>query len=280
MARVFESVAVLGPGLLGGSVGLAIQARSSGAVRFWGRSEEKLAVVRNAGFFASADLAEVVNGVDLVVLATPVDFYAGLAEQLVAIGGDFVVTDVGSVKGAVQSGAGEIFAKGGIEFIGSHPMAGSEQCGFEVARADLFNGASCFVCESKSSTAEGVASVLSFWEGLGCAVTESSATVHDEIVARISHLPHVLAAVGAKVSLREEAERPLGGGGLRDTTRVAGGDAAMWTGILLENRQAVLAEMTRAKAELDELSALLEQADSEAIFSWLQEAKTSRDNLK
>jgi len=111
-------------------------------------------------------------------------------------------------------------------------------------------------------------------------VTESSATVHDEIVARISHLPHVLAAVGAKVSLREEAERHLGGGGLRDTTRVAGGDAAMWTGILLENRQAVLAEMTRAKAELDELSALLEQADSEAIFSWLQEAKTSRDNLK
>ena len=119
----FKEIAVLGPGLLGGSIGLASRERGLGEVRFWGRSEEKLEKVRQAGFFASSELAEVVKGVSLVILATPVEFYPDLATHLVHIGGDFVVSDVGSVKAVVEAEAGSILRKGGIPFIGSHPMA-------------------------------------------------------------------------------------------------------------------------------------------------------------
>ena len=224
-------------------------------------------------------MAEVVEGVDLVILATPIDFFEDLARQLVTAGGSYLVTDVGSVKGAVDSGAGEILAAAGIEFIGSHPMAGSEQCGFEVARSDLFEGASCFLCPSSNSTAEGMTALSDFWESLGCTISKATASAHDEVVARISHLPHVLAAVGAMVSLRNEEEVQLGGGGLRDTTRVAGGDPAMWTGILLENSEAVLEEVNIAIKELETLRDLVGEKDSVDLLEWLSEAKAKRDNL-
>ena len=170
----FKQVAVLGPGLLGGSIGLAIRERSLGTVRFWGRSEERMAAVRKAGFFASGDLAEVLEGVDLVVLATPVPFFADLARQLVEVGGSFLVTDVGSVKEAVEVGAGSLLRQAGMSFVGSHPMAGSEQGGFEVAKADLFEGATCFVCPTETEDRESVAKLQQFWESLGCRVKETA----------------------------------------------------------------------------------------------------------
>ncbi|MGJ8723601.1 MAG: prephenate dehydrogenase [Roseibacillus sp.] len=276
----FNQVAVLGPGLLGGSIGLAIQERGLGTVRFWGRSEEKLAVVRDAGFFARGNLAEVLEGVDLVVLATPVPFFAGLARQLVELGGEFVVTDVGSVKGSVEEGAGKLLREAGISFVGSHPMAGSEQGGFEAAKGKLFEGATCFVCPSESEERASVEDLQKFWESLGCCVREIGAAKHDQVVARISHLPHALAAVAARVSLRNEGEGSLGGGGLVDTTRVAAGNAEMWTGILLENQTAVLDELERAAQEVATLRELLLSENAEGVLTWLDDAKRLRDQLK
>ena len=273
----FNEIAVLGPGLLGGSIGLATRERGLGKVRYWGRSEEKLEAVRKEGFFASTDLKEVVEGVGLVILATPVGFYANLAKELLEVGGDFVVTDVGSVKGVVEKSCAGLLRQAGIPFVGSHPMAGSEQGGFTAARADLFEGAACFICtEELEDEAEGV---RSFWEGLGCKVTSTTAGRHDEIVARISHLPHALASVGAKVALRHEEEGRFGGGGLVDTTRVAGGNPEMWTGIFLENRQAVVTELARASEELSLLQNLLAQGDEVELLKWLTKAKEMRDQL-
>ncbi|MBK1834057.1 prephenate dehydrogenase [Roseibacillus ishigakijimensis] len=273
----FGKIAVLGPGLLGGSVGLAVRERELGTVRFWGRSEEKLARVREEGFMAERDLARVVAGVDMVILATPVEFYRQLAEQLVALGGDFLVTDVGSVKAAVAEGAGEVLAAAGIPFIGSHPMAGSEQGGFEVARADLFVGACCFLCGDPSSSH--FPKLAAFWQALGCTTVQRTAREHDEIVARISHLPHVLAAVGAQVSLRNPGEEEFGGGGLADTTRVAAGNPPMWTGILLENRAAILHELARAREELAQVESLLASGEKEKLSLWLEEACQRRNRL-
>lgn len=274
----FKEIAVLGPGLLGGSVGLAVRARGLGEVRFWGRSEEKLAVIREAGFLAKGKIAEAVAGADLVILATPVEHYCGLIDGLVAAGGDYLVTDVGSVKGSVERGAGATLRAAGIPFVGSHPMAGSEQGGFGAARKDLFEGATCFLCPDGERTR--VAELQSFWESLGCVVTESSATEHDQIVARISHLPHALAAVTARVSLRNAGEGSQGGGGLNDTTRVAAGNPEMWTGIFLENEGAVLAELDRALAEVTTLRELVNSRDEGGLVQWLAEAKSLRDELR
>lgn len=279
MVHSFGKIAVLGPGLLGGSVGLAIQALKLGEVAFWGRSEERLGPVREAGFHANTDLAEVVAGSDLVVMATPVEFFPDLAARLLEVGGAYVVTDVGSVKGPVHRGAGELLARGGIPFVGAHPMAGSEKGGFAEARATLLQGASCLVTDDGQATESLVAEVAAFWTSLGCRVIEMSPAEHDQVVARISHLPHILAAVGAQVGLRNREEGGLGGGGLRDTTRVAGGDAAMWAGILLENREAVLAEVARASAELGTLQQALQTGSRDHLLAWLQEAKAARDSM-
>ena len=276
----FNQVAVLGPGLLGGSIGLALRKRGLGEVRFWGRSEERLTLVREAGFFGSRNLGEVLEGADLVVLATPVPFFAELAQQLVALRGSYLVTDVGSVKGAVEAGAGEILRASGIPFIGSHPMAGSEQGGFEAASEDLFEGATCFVCPTETEERASVANLAQFWRSLGCGLQEMAPDEHDQVVARISHLPHALAAVAARVSLRHQGEGRLGGGGLIDTTRVAAGNAEMWTGILMENQTAVLEELERAAAEVTTLRELLLKEDAEGLQSWLADAKRRRDQLK
>lgn len=274
----FKEIAVLGPGLLGGSIGLALRERGLGEVRFWGRSEEKLEKVREAGFFASRELAEVVKGVELVILATPVGFYPELAEQLVGVGGDFVVSDVGSVKDVVEKETGSILRAGGITFVGSHPMAGSEQGGFEAARADLFEGATCFICPEGHDELSNELRV--FWKSLACSVKEISAGEHDQLVARISHLPHALSSVAARVALRNQGEGQLGGGGLVDTTRVAAGNPEMWTGILLENQEAVMAELRRASEELVTLRELLASQNQEGLVAWLVEAKKLRNDLK
>lgn len=275
----FERIAVLGPGLLGGSIGLAVQERGLGEVRFWGRSQEKLAALRERGFLADADLAQVVEEADLVVLATPVGCYADLAAQLVELGGEFLVTDVGSVKGLVHSQAGKLLSDGGIPFIGSHPMAGSEQTGFGAARADLFEEAFCFLTLEGELGADFLSKLQQWWESLGCRVQEVGVKQHDEIVARISHLPHVLAALGAQVGLRNADEGQWGGGGLRDTTRVAAGDPAMWAEILLENREAVLSEIDETESELRKVRELLAKGADSDLQEWLQEAKNKRDGL-
>ncbi len=272
-----NQIAVLGPGLLGGSIGLAVKKRGLGDVRFWGRSEEKLSAVLERGFFASIDLAEVVRGADLVILATPVEFFDGLAQQLIVAGGDFVVSDVGSVKGSVEEGCGQKLRAAGFSFVGSHPMAGSEQGGFGAAKEDLFEGATCFICPKGDGDEGGV--VKEFWEALGCVVEVVAADVHDQTVARISHLPPALASVTAKVALRKAGEGAFGGGGLGDTTRVASGNPEMWTGILLENQKAVLEELKRASEEVATLRELLTTEDRVGLLSWLREAKLYRDQL-
>lgn len=159
-------------------------------------------------------------------------------------------------------------------------MAGSEQGGFEAARAGLFAEATCFICPSDDVAEEAVCDLEKFWRNLGCVVKEVSVAEHDQVVARISHLPHALAAVAARVSLRNQGEGSLGGGGLIDTTRVAAGNPAMWTGILMENQEAVLQELKRAAEEVTTLRELLANEDEEGLESWLNDAKRMRDLLK
>jgi prephenate dehydrogenase len=112
-----------------------------------------------------------------------------------------------------------------------------------------------------------------FWEAVGCQVSWTDARRHDELVARISHFPHLMAAATARVSLRDSADARFGGGGLRDTTRVAGGDATMWAEILIENRKAVAKAVEETREGLGEMLAMLESGDHEAVRSWLERAR-------
>ena len=154
-------------------------------------------------------------------------------------------------------------------------MAGSQRAGIGFARADLFEGAACIV----TGDGPAVEVVDELWRSVGCRVTRMSAGDHDRLVARVSHLPHVLAAVGAQVALAEQGEGKLGGGGLRDTTRVAAGEPGMWTEILMENRDALSGPLQESLDHLREVLALLDASDDEGLRRWLTEAKERRDGL-
>ncbi len=282
MSQTFQKISILGGGLLGGSIALALQ--DSREVRLWFRRAELLENARIAGFHgATSDLTAAVADCDLLILAVPVGAMPALLSAAVEAGlpSTCLVTDVGSVKQTPHQQLAEILATNGNAFIGSHPMAGSEKNGLMAARADLFQNAACLLTNDSNASEHLTKELENFWVNLGCRTRWFSAEEHDRIVARISHLPHITAAATALSALESCSEYgELSGGGLKDTTRVASGNPDMWAEILTENRDAVIAGVRDNIAQLHEILASLEAGDLEATRQWLVAAKLLRDDLK
>jgi prephenate dehydrogenase len=281
MSQPFQKIGILGGGLLGGSVALALREKVD--VRLWFRKAEAIVPAREMGFTsATSDLAEAVAGADLLILAVPVGAMPALLSAAVAAGlpKNCLVTDVGSVKAAPHRDLAYILAQSGNPFIGSHPMAGSERNGLAAARADIFQNAACLLTNDSGASSDLCVVMEDFWKSLGCRTKWFGAAEHDRLVARISHLPHVTAAATAFGALSADtASGSLSGGGLRDTTRVAGGNPEMWAEILLENRGEVARSVRETIAKLDEFLVALDGANQEELRSLLTEAKTLRDTL-
>ncbi len=277
----FPNITILGGGLLGGSLAMALAGKSH-SVRLWARREETAQAARDLGISgATADLADAVSQANLLVLAVPVGSMAALVSQAIAAGlpACCLVTDVGSVKAAPHREIPPLLAGRGIDFIGSHPMAGSEQNGLDAASAELFKNAACLLTNDENVASPRAEALERFWQGVGCRTSWMSATAHDALVARISHLPHIVAAGAALVCLKNPENGDFGGGGLRDTTRVAGGNPEMWAEILMENRAALLDPLRETLADLSEILSHLETGDRQAIHDWLAAAKQLRDPL-
>jgi prephenate dehydrogenase len=277
----FEKVAVLGGGLLGGSLALALKRDFPLLpVSLWARRPETVDAARARGITgATSGLSEALAGADLVILSTPVGAMPGVLQSALGSGlsAGALVTDVGSVKATPHRLLGPILAAAGGRFIGSHPMAGSEQGGIGAAVAGLFEGAACLLTDDGAVGNPWAGRLERFWEALGCRISWFDAAAHDALVARISHFPHLMAAAAAKVALEHPTDARFGGGGLRDTTRVAGGDPAMWAEIAIENREVLRGVIGDGIVALSEMLAMLEAGDQEALRHWLGEAKRSRD---
>ncbi|MCB1087363.1 MAG: prephenate dehydrogenase/arogenate dehydrogenase family protein [Verrucomicrobiae bacterium] len=284
----FKRVAVFGPGLLGGSLARAIRQRAgdSVAVQVWGRREEPLRelLAEGSATLASTDPAEAAAGADLVILAMTIGAMRPCLEPVIAaeaLAPGAVVTDVGSVKGPVVAELESLVADAGGYFIGSHPMAGSEQKGLAHASADLFEGAACLITPTEASQEAAVERIDAFWQWLGCRTSRLNPKDHDETVARISHLPHLVAALVVEAALRQDpGAAAYAGGGFRDTTRVASGPADMWTEILLENRDAVRETLAQFHALTGETLAFLDGWKKEDLHRLLADAKERRDRLR
>ncbi|MGI9240049.1 MAG: prephenate dehydrogenase [Verrucomicrobiales bacterium] len=286
MASV-DTISILGPGLLGGSVALAAKARGCAEkIHIWARREPAVDQIRELGIadLASTDLAEVVADSQLIILATPVGVMPTLVSKLLELplSRATIVTDLGSVKRNVVDSIDQLLlsAGSGLRFVGSHPMAGKEQAGIEHATADLFQGAACVLTPGRSSDASSVEQVREFWRALGCNTSEMHAAEHDEAVARISHLPHLAASLITATALEDSPSfGSVAGAGMRDTTRVASGSPEMWAEILLENRSAIAPALSLLRQKVDEALELLEADDHEALRRLLQQAKDLRDQL-
>ena len=279
-AKRIENITVVGVGLLGGSIGLAAKAVDERIrVVGVGRRMSSLRRALDAGAIdeASLDPAAGSKGADVIILATPLPAYARHLERIAdVVRRGTLVTDVGSTKRLVAGIAERILGKGGA-FVGSHPMAGGEQQGPEYARADLFVGATCIVTPTRHTPPAVVRRAERFWEMLGGVCVRMSPPAHDRAVARISHLPHLLASL--LVHIQKKGDLDLAGTGWMDTTRIASGSPAMWREIITTNRQAVLNALDAADEEIMHLRDLVETGDGDGIERYLTGAKKRRDQL-
>jgi len=278
----FSRLAIIGPGLLGGSIALAVREKKPQVdVSIWARRQEMVDEVlrRKIAGFASTDLEAVAAGADMIVFCVPVGVMPPLAEKVAAcVAPGTLVTDVGSVKGPVVELLAPIFA-GRARFVGSHPMAGSEQTGMDAARADLFSGAVCIVTPGPGSVEKDVEAVRQFWTLLGGQPRLLSPAEHDEVIALVSHLPHLIAATLVNLVCAQNANSlNYCGSGFRDTTRVASGPPEMWTGIFGCNRDQLKKSVHAMIEKLQEVATFID--DDGKMRQFLVDAKTERDRLK
>ena len=280
----WEKIALVGVGLLGGSLGLAIrQRRLATRVEGYVRRPKSIAECEQAGAVdqANTDLLGVVNGADLVILCTPIAQMTPLvAQMLPGLARGSLVTDVGSVKTGVVSDLEPLLGKAGAHFIGSHPMAGAERVGVQAARADLFIGAICAVTPSPLSDLQHVERVEEFWSAVGAVPLRLPPELHDDLVSRSSHLPHVVASELANYVLSPIHPKEQGllcANGFRDTTRIASGSPEMWRDICLANRRNLIRVLGVFIEDLQEFQLALEKQDLKTIEEFFQQAKERRD---
>jgi len=274
------TLTIVGVGLIGGSIGLAAKQRGvAERVLGVGRRQASLqqALDRGAIDEGFLDVQQAIRQADVAVFCTPVDL---IAEQILSAAprckAGALLTDAGSTKAAlVHTLNGRMPA--GISFVGSHPLAGSEKRGPEHADPSLFDGKVTVITPTAGTNGEILDRIFSFWRALGSEVLVMDAGEHDRALALTSHVPHLVAA--ALAALLSPELIPLTASGFRDTTRVAAGDPAIWTGIFLQNRQAVLADLDRLGASLDHFRRALESSDRVALDQLLAEAKSKRDAI-
>lgn len=266
------TVLVTGLGFMGGSLAAALS-RAGWPVLLHHRRPEVAGRAAALGYgTAVADLAAGAARADLAVVCTPVGTIAATVRALAAAPGHAVITDVGSVKGPLCAELADLAAGG--RFVGSHPMAGSHLQGLEHAQPALYQGCMTVLTPLPGTPPAAVALVERLWSTVGARLCRLAPALHDRAVAAASHLPHVLAATTA-AGLDAEAA-PLAASGFRDTTRVAGGCPALWSDILLHNRDAVLAALSAASGRLQALAGALERGDAAAVGAWLEDGREGR----
>jgi prephenate dehydrogenase len=275
-----RKITVIGLGLLGGSVGLAVS--------------QSLTGVKTAGFShrastrAKARRLKVVDEVfdnikasvkdaDLVILATPIGNFEETFRQIAdALPAGCIVTDVGSTKLMPHRWADKCLPKT-IHYVGSHPIAGSEQRGVEFCRDDLFYKALCILTTTKTTDKRSLRIVKDFWSALGCFVKIMTPVLHDRIFADVSHLPHITAAALVNASNAEELK--FAGKGFMDCSRSASGPANIWADVLMTNAQNTVRGIDRLTAELTKLKKAIRAGDRKKIEKLLDAARTKRSNL-
>jgi len=276
-------LAVIGVGLIGGSAARALkQAGAVDRVTGIGRSRERLAEAVELGVVdaVSTDF-EAAGEADVVLVCVPMGAYTGVLSAIApGLSPRTIVTDAGSTKQHAMLEARRCLPDPG-RFVPAHPIAGAEHSGVAASRADLFRDHLCVLTPDAATDADAVATVRDMWSICGCRVEQMSAEEHDDFLAAVSHLPHVLAyalvnAVNREADGRRDPFR-FAAGGFRDFTRIASSSPAMWRDIVMSNGKAILAKLDRLEEELAAVREALESGDAERIAAMFASAKEARD---
>ncbi|MGH1419694.1 MAG: prephenate/arogenate dehydrogenase family protein [Hyphomicrobiaceae bacterium] len=286
-AEKFERVALIGLGLIGSSISLAMQ-RASLAKSIVGtaRTEKTLQTAKRLGLIDSGytDVSEAVRGADLVILCVPVGMCGPIAEQMSsALSPGTIVTDVGSVKAAIVKSVTP-HLPAGVHFVPGHPIAGTEQSGPEAGFAELFDGRWCILTPDATTDRAAVDRLSKFWQALGSDVEEMSAQHHDLVLAITSHVPHLIAynIVNTAAHLGRVTNSEVikfSAGGFRDFTRIAASDPVMWRDVFLNNKDAVLDMLGRYSEDLSELQRAIRFGDGDKLEKLFTESRSLRRGI-
>jgi prephenate dehydrogenase len=276
----FSRITILGLGLIGGSLAMAIRSRLSDCkITAYDLNRASLDLAKDRGVIdtAAGSIATAVQESECVILCVPVgEVDKTLAAIAPGIRAGVIVTDVASVKGAIVESATRVLPAG-VHFVGGHPMAGREQSGFVAASGDLFAGAVCLTTPTDATDPSALDKVEQLWTSLGCRIVRTSPQQHDDWVAQISHLPHALAS--ALMNMASEQALSIVGPGFRDVTRIAAGDAGLWCQILQANAGPMREALRAYRGELDTLDRLLEGGAPAQLKEWLACAADRRIGL-
>jgi prephenate dehydrogenase len=282
---LFKKITIIGIGLLGGSIGLAVKRRKlARQIAGFVRRRASLKDCERAGAvdFATTDLLAAVWDADLVILCIPLaQMRSRVRAMLPALKRGAIVTDVGSVKASVVRELESLIQKSGARFVGSHPMAGAEKTGVAAARTDLFEKTVCVVTPTKKTNRAALKTVEQFWKAVGSRVLVLKPEIHDALVSRSSHLPHVVAATLASHVLNPAHPKPqaaLCANGFRDTTRIASGSPEMWRDIALANRKNLTKSLDAFITDLQKFQRLVKKGDAKTMAKFFETAKQRRDN--
>lgn len=276
---LFDRLAIVGVGLIGGSIGLAAKDhRVARHIVGVGRRMESLQIAQQRGAIDeyTTDLASGIQAADLAVVCTPVDSISKFVHEIASLrGADILITDAGSTKAGIVDQVEQPKGSTPVRFVGGHPLAGDHNTGPEHARADLFAERMVIVTPTRRTAKADAEAITEFWTRLGAVVETMSPEKHDKLVSVTSHAPHLLAA--ALAAETPEAALAWTGAGWRDTTRIAAGDPAMWRQIALANRQNIAEDLRRIEIAVESMRAALDEADGRRLEAILRKAKRNRD---
>lgn len=279
----WDTVAIVGVGLIGGSIGLALRERGlARRIVGIGRTPARLETALKLGAVdATATAMAALNDAQLVILATPIEQIVPLAREAAThLPAGALITDAGSTKERIVAELvppGEPNLGKEVHFVGSHPLAGSDKSGPEHARADLFAGRTVVVTPAANNREQDVDTIEGFWQSLGAGVARMTPVEHDAALAATSHLPHLIASVLAAST--PERLLPLAATGFADTTRIAAGDAELWRQIFLANRAHTLRALDNFEKVLAAFRGALAAGDQRTIIALLEQGKAIRDSL-
>lgn len=279
----FNTVTIIGVGLLGGSLGLALKKRGlAGTVRGVGRRQESLDKALSAGAIDEAFLdaedavRDAVQDAGLVVLCTPASFVTQFLDIIRPLCSESaIVTDVASTKTHICQHARNTWPQP-RRFIGSHPMAGSEKFGPEHAHHELYEGANVFVEENDGLDPDAHHAIIELWQDLGARVVEVSPALHDRLLARTSHVPHIVSSALARLVDGQANLAPFIGNGFRDTTRIAEGRPEIWRDISLTNKAAIGESLGEVIEQLQAFAQAIREADPERLERLFEEGREAR----
>ncbi|NQT95757.1 MAG: prephenate dehydrogenase [Candidatus Omnitrophica bacterium] len=275
---MFKKITIVGVGLIGGSIGLAVKKRKL--------AREVIGVGRRAVSIRKAlrkkaidkgllDLKKGVCGADLIIIATAVDKVMPKIKEVTRYADKgAIIIDVNSTKEKVVSFANRV-VKRGLFFVGTHPLAGSEQSGVLHAEKDLFKDSVCIITPAKKTNKNALEKIKKFWKALGARVEVMSPASHDKAVSNISHLPHILSYALCNSVLNKELR--LTGSGFKDTTRIAKSNPNMWSDIFMQNKRSILESILKFKKELSLLESGVRSSKKLKLTKALISAKKKRD---